>query len=121
MASIKLNLSGHDNAALSAEGFTFPGALHVNLADEDLEKKVAKFIVGLGIGSGDYVIAAAPGLAPLALIVQAVIHGLTGQFFAVQLLVRQEDGSFTPGRVVDLQGLRNDTARGNHRQDVVVL
>lgn len=121
MATIKLNLSGHDNVHLDAAGFKFPGAMHINLADEDLEEKIAKFIVSLGIGSGDYVVCAAPGLAPLALIVQAIVHGLTGQFYALQLMVREADGSFTPGRVIDLQNVRNNAARAKLRDKVVVL
>ena len=121
MAIVKINLSGHDNAALNDLGFTFPGALHVDLSQDDCAQKVAQFVMGLGIGSGDTVYLAAPGLAPLALMVAATIHGLCGTFPFIQPLVRQADGTFVPGPVVDLQGLRNDTARGKGRQDVVVL
>ena len=121
MAIVKLNLSGHNNADLAELGYTFPGALHVDLADTDCAQKVAQFVGGLGIGSGDTVYLASPGLAPLALIVAATIHGISGQFPFIQPLVRQPDGTFVPGPVLDLQALRNKTARGVHRQDVVVL
>lgn len=121
MAIVKLNLSGHDNADLGAMGFTFPGAIHCDLSDPDVAQKVATFVIGLGLGGGDTVHLAAPGLAPLALMVVSTIHGLTGTFPFIQPLVRQPDGTFAPGPVVDLQGLRNDTARGKGRKDVVVL
>lgn len=121
MAIVKLNLSGHDNADLSALGYIFPGAIHCDLSQPDVSQKVAAFVSGLNIGSGDTVYLAAPGLAPLALMVAATIHGLCGTFPFIQPLVRQADGTFAPGPVVDLQGLRNDIARSGHRQDVVVL
>lgn len=121
MAIVKINLSGHQNQDLADLGFVFPGAIHVNLQDDDVAQKVATFVAGLGIGSGDTVTIAAPGLAPLALMVAATIHGLCGTFPFIQPLVRQQDGTFVPGPVIDLQGLRNNVARSGHRQDVVVL
>lgn len=121
MSIIKINLSGHDNQTLTDLGFKFVGALHVDLSQPDVSQKVATFVAGLNIGSGDTVYLAAPGLAPLALMVAATIHGLCGTFPFIQPLVRQADGTFQPGPIVDLQGLRNDIARSGHRQDVVVL
>jgi len=117
---VKLNLSGHQNQDLADLGFDFVGALHVDLQDQDLCQKIAKFLAP-HIGSGDTVTVALPGLAPLAAIVLTTIHGLCGQFPTIQPLVRQQDGSFSPGPTVDLQAFRNDVARGGHRQDVVVL
>lgn len=120
MAKVKLNLSGHANQSLDDLGFVFPGALHVDLTDPDLGAKVANFLSPL-MGSGDQVLIALPGLSPLASIVLAVIHGLTGQFPQVQPLIRQADGSFVAGNPLDLQSLRNDVARADHRQGVVKL
>lgn len=120
MSIVKINLSGHDNQALTDLGFKYVGALHVDLTDADLCQKVAKFLAPL-VGSGDTVTVALPGLAPLAAIVLTTIHGLSGQFASIQPLVRQQDGTFVPGPVTDLQAFRNTVARGNHRQDVVVL
>jgi hypothetical protein len=121
MAIIKINLSGHDNQALTDQGFIFPGALHCNLSDPDVAQKVATWVADIGISSGDTVTIAAPGLAPLALMVAATIHGLTGTFPFIQPLVRDTDGAFVPGPVIDLQGLRNDVVRKLHRQDIVEL
>jgi hypothetical protein len=121
MAHLKLNLSGHDNPHLNAEGFVFPGALHVNLADPELKTKLITFVVGLGVSSGDSVEVVLPGLAPLASRILVILHGLTGQFpFEVDLL-RQEDGSFAPLPADDLQAFRNDVARAQHRQGAIVL
>lgn len=120
MAIVKLNLSGHYNHSLDVLGFDFPGVLHVDLTDEELCQKVAHFLASM-VGSGDTVTVVLPGLAPLAAIVITAIHGLSGQFPSLQPLVRQQDGTFVPGPVTDLQAFRNTVARGNHRQDVVVL
>lgn len=122
MAVVKINLSGHQNDDLTAMGFIFPGAIHCDLSQPDVAQKVAAYVASLGIGSGDTVTIATPGLAPLALMVATVIHGLTGQFPIIQPLIRDAaTGTFTPGPIVDLQSLRNDVARGKHRPDVVVL
>lgn len=121
MTHLKFNLSGHQNQDLANLGFIFPGAIHCNLADDDVAQKVATFISTLNIGSGDTITIAAPGLSALTLMVCATIHGLTGSFPFLQLLVRQQDGSFVPGSIVDLQSLRNNVARGGHRSDIVVL
>lgn len=119
MAHVKLNLSGHANAALEAAGFAFPGVLHVDPADPSLPQKVTAFLAPL-VSSGDVVTVALPGMTQLAALVLAVIHGLSGQFPTVQPLVRAEDGQFAPGPTTDLQALRNDVARSN-RQQVINL
>lgn len=121
MAIVKINLSGHQNQDLADMGFVFPGALHIDLQDDDVAQKVATFVAGLGIGSGDTVTIAAPGLAPLALMVAATIHGLTGTFPFLVMLARQSDGTFAVAQTLDLQELRNVTARGKERQNIIKL
>lgn len=118
---IKLNMSGHVNPALEEMGYINLG-LHVDLADPELPNKIAE-ILTRHISSGDTVTVSLPGLAPLAAIVLATIHGLSGHFPKVIALVRQSDGSFQPCEPFDLQGLRNDVARKKHRDqgDLVVL
>jgi len=118
MAVIKLNLSGHANEHLDQMGFAFPGTLHVDLSDPELGQKLTNFLSPL-MGSGDHVVVALPGLAPLAALVLTIIHGLTGSFPTVQPLVRGESG-FVPGPQIDLQTLRNDVARAS-RKDVIIL
>jgi hypothetical protein len=118
MAVIKLNLSGHANEHLDQMGFAFPGTLHVDLSDPELGQKLTNFLSPL-MGSGDHVVVALPGLAPLAALVLTIIHGLTGSFPTVQPLVRGESG-FVPGPQIDLQTLRNDVARAS-RKDIIVL
>jgi hypothetical protein len=118
MAIIKLNLSGHTNENLDQMGFTFPETLHVDLSDPDLGQKLTDFLAPL-ITSGDQVVVALPGLAPLAALVLVIIHGLTGTFPVIQPLVRGQSG-FTPAPQIDLQTLRNDVAR-TARKDVIVL
>ena len=115
MALVKLNLSGHKNALLEEQGFIFPGSLQVDLADAKLPEKVTEFLRPL-VSSEDIVVIAAPGLAPLALIVTAVIHGLTGSFPVIVPPIRGEDG-FKPGAQLSLQEVRNDVAR-KAREDV---
>jgi len=107
----KLNLSGHENAKLKDLGFEFPGVLHVDLADPETPEKITAFLVKLGITSEDKVIVALPGLAPLAAIVITALHGLTGYFPDVQLMVKSESG-FVPGLTVDLNEVRTN-ARAN--------
>ena len=118
MAVVKLNLSGHTNEYLDQMEFVFPGVLHVDLADPELTVKLTNFLAPL-MGSGDQVVVALPGLAPLAALVLVIIHGLTGNFPTIQPLVRGESG-FVPGPQIDLQTLRNDVAR-TARKDVIVL
>jgi len=118
MAVIKLNLSGHANEHLDQMGFAFPGTLHVDLSDPELGQKLTNFLSPL-MGSGDHVVVALPGLAPLAALVITIIHGLTGTFPTVQPLIRS-DSVFVPGPQIDLQSLRNDIARAS-RKDVIIL
>jgi hypothetical protein len=119
MAHVKLNMSGHLNQHLDAMGFTNPGALDVNLADPELPEKVVEFIRPL-VGSGDVVTVALPGLAPLATLVLVAIHGLSGSFPTMQPLINKGTEGFVPAPPVDLQSLRNKTAR-TAREGVVSL
>jgi hypothetical protein len=121
MAILKINLSGHQNSVLEAEGYLFPGALQIDLNDEATPVKVAEFIANLGVGSGDVVHLALPGLSPLTYMATVILHGLTGSFPFVQVLVRQPDGQYVKGPLIDGQLLRNDVARGALRQDVIKL
>ena len=117
---IKLNLSGHENEHLTKLGFTFPGALHVDLADPELPNKVVEFLKKeCGLSSGDTVIIAPPGLAFLAVLTIAAIHGLTGTFPSIIPLIRSKEG-FVPGEEIPLQDFRNDIARSS-RENIVEL
>ena len=118
MAIRKLNLSGHDNADLASQNFdTFK--LQVDLADPSLQDKTLKFLIDtVGLKSDDTVIMAAPGLAPLAILIVTQVHGITGSFPTLVPLVRGSDG-FTPGNPMDLQSVRM-SARMD-RADVTVL
>ena len=118
MAIRKLNLSGHDNDDLAAMDFvTFK--LQVDLSDPKLQDKTLKFLVDqVGLSSDDTVTLAAPGLAPLAILLIAQIHGLTGSFPTVVPLVRGSDG-FTPGTALDLQSIRMNARMD--RSDLTVL
>jgi hypothetical protein len=119
---IKINLSGHENAALAALGFSFNGALQVDLADPELLGKVVNYlrqVEGLNSGDGQITIVL-PGLAPLAAITLAAVHGITGCFPIIQPMVRGANGSFEPGQWWDLQTYRNDIARCS-RSNIVVL
>ena len=121
MATIKLNLSGHDNAELAELGF-ITHKLHVDLADPNLCQKVAGFLADTcGVGSSDTVQLALPGLGALAVIVCTAVHGLTGQHGTIFPLVRNADGSFSPAAPIDLQSFRNDLVRSKHREGVVIL
>lgn len=115
---IKLNLSGHQNAALAEMGFDFPGNLHVDLSDPKLAEKLTAFLTPL-MGSGDTVHLAAPGLAPLAVLTITIIHGLTGHFPVLVPLVRGKEG-FVPAEPIRLEDIRNDVARVT-REDTIVL
>ena len=94
MALIKLNLSEHSNSNLDELGYIFPGSLMVDLKDETLPQKIVEFLSNY-ITSGDRVQCTLPGLAPLAVIVTAAIHGITGTFPCVTMLKREETG-FVP-------------------------
>jgi len=107
--TVKINLSGHANPELERLGFLFPGAIQVDLADPELAQKLVNFLRP-HISSADVVIVALPGLAPLAALTVAVIHGLSGTFPTIQPLIRGESG-FVPGPCQDLQELRNSVAR----------
>jgi hypothetical protein len=117
MAVVKLNLSGHDNPALKAQGFN-TYKLQVDLADPNLPNKVVEFLSPL-VSSADVVHVALPGLSNLSAIVLAALHGLTGTMPSIQMLIRGDDG-FIPGPLLDLQSFRNDVARTT-REGVVVL
>lgn len=116
---IKLNLSGHANKHLDEMGFITPGSLHVDLADPNLPEKLIKFLGELIPPDGDQVQVVLPGLSPLAALVIAAIHGMTGSFPVVVPMIRQADGSFLPGEGWDLQQIR-DAARQS-RQGTIVL
>ena len=116
---IKLNLSGHENEALSKMGFLFPGALHVDLADPELGNKIVNFLKECGLHSGSVVTIAVPGLSPLAVLIVTAIHGMTGTFPSVVPLIRSKEG-FTPGEQVSLQDFRNEIARTS-RKNIVEL
>jgi hypothetical protein len=105
MELIKLNLSGHENAHLADLGFKHPGVLHVDLTDPNLAQKICDFLLQLGISSDSKVVIALPGLAPLAALIIATIHGLTGDFPIIQTLVRGDEG-FVPGPLMDLNAIR---------------
>jgi hypothetical protein len=94
--------------------------LHVDLADPNLSDKVRDFIIDLGVNSEDVVHIAPPGLAPLALIVSSVIHGITGQFPYVIMLKRTDEGFIPINPLLDLQEVRNNSVRPN-RSDMKVL
>jgi hypothetical protein len=115
MALVKLNLSGHENVELKAMGFIYPGSLHVDLGDTELFDKVTEFL-NQYVTSGDQVIIATPGLAPLACVIITSIHGLTGTFPSVQTLIRTEEAGFVPGQVIKLQDLRNGVARKTRKE-----
>ena len=118
MAIRKLNLSGHDNKNLADQGFT-TFKLQVDLSDPNLQDKTLSFLVNtVGLSSDDTVMLAAPGLAPLAILLVAQIHGLTGSFPTVVPLVRGSDG-FTPGTALDLQNIRMNARMD--RSDLTVL
>jgi hypothetical protein len=114
----KLNLSGHENAQLAEMGFEFPGSLQVNLSDPQTPQKVADFLVSLGISSEDQILLVLPGLAPLAALVISIIHGLTGTFPVIQLMVKGDSG-FVPGFTVDLNEVRTN-ARANRRGTIIM-
>jgi hypothetical protein len=116
---VKLNLSGHENETLKAQGYE-THILHVDLADSELPTKVVEFLKPY-INSGDTVQVVLPGLAPLGAIVLTAIHGLSGHFPTLTPLIRGEGGAgFVPGSPLDLQDFRNEVGRTS-REGVVVL
>jgi hypothetical protein len=117
MALVKLNISGHENKFLAEQGFVFVGPLHVDLADPLLGEKVVSFLSEY-VTSEDLVEVCLPGLAALSYYVVVALHGLTGQFPRLVAMVRTPDGEFIPAPPVDMQELRNATARANRRNVV---
>jgi len=117
----KINLSGHYNEELAKEGFSFPGALQVDLADADLNQKVSNWLNENlpEVGSGDTVKIAPPGLPRLRDIVVAWCHGKTGHF-PITLCPRKTEEGFVFDQEVDMQFIRNELARPS-REGVVEL
>jgi hypothetical protein len=116
---LKLNLSGHPNEKLSEMGYLYLGALHVDLADVDLPNKILDWLKPY-LDNADTVTICPPGLAPLSLIMVTVIHGATGHFPKLMSLVKTEEGFVPNENIIDLQNLRNEIAR-KERKDVVML
>ena len=119
MALVKLNLSGHANAQLEDLGYIFPGSLQVDLSDSELPQKIVDFLSNY-ITSGDVVQCVLPGLAPLAAITLAAIHGISGSFATIVPMIRGAEG-FTPGEPLNLQDFRNNVARSKGRANVIEL
>ena len=118
--TIKINLSGHFNEGLAEEGFTFPGALQVDLADPELVSKVSEWLdQNIPVSSEDTVEIALPGLPILRDIVVAWLHGRTGAF-PVTRCPRRTDNGFVFDQRLDLQEIRNEIGRKS-REGVVVL
>ena len=115
---VKLNLSGHENETLKAQGYE-THILHVDLADSELPTKVVNFLKPY-INSGDTVQVVLPGLAPLAAIVLTAIHGLSGHFPSVIMLKREETGFVPINPPLYLQDFRNNVAREN-RNNIINL
>ncbi len=119
MAIKKLNLSGHFNQELSDLGYIFPGTIQVDVTDPETPAKVVGFLRNL-IESGDVVYVALPGLTFLSAITLTAIQGISGNFPFLVTLVRDADGKFVPSEPLDLQDFRNNVARAN-REQVIVL
>lgn len=118
--NIKINLSGHANQALTDAGYIFPGVLHVDPTNPgNAVDTLISVFRDLGIGSGTTVHIAVPGMSTLAVLTVSVLHGLTGQLPFVTYLVRNQDGTFGIGGNIDLQSVRNDSARVS--RDGVIL
>ena len=123
MKEIKLNLSGHFNSGLESLGFTFPGTIQVDLAQDQIElvKKLTSLLKEFGVTTDSVVTIALPGLSGLAILVVLSCHGLTGNFPKIQPLVRQENGSFEPSVTEwDSENLRNNISR-TMRDSVIML
>ena len=112
MSILKFNLCGHTNPLLTEEGF-IDLPIQVDLADTELEVQLVKFFQEKGVKTNSVVTIVAPGLAPLALSVMVVLHGMTGQFPNIQLLIRNRDGLFELGVCKDMHLIRNNVARIN--------
>lgn len=116
----KINLSGHYNEGLSQEGFTFPGALQVDLGDKDLDKKVCDWLdENIEVKGGDTIEIAPPGLPRLRDIVICWVHGRTGHF-PTTVCPRKTDEGFVFDQKVDMHHIRNDVARKS-REGVVEI
>jgi small ligand-binding sensory domain FIST len=123
MKEIKLNLSGHFNSGLESLGFTFPGTIQVDLAQDQIElvRKLTTLLKEFGVTTDSVVTIALPGLSGLAMLVVLSCHGLTGQFPLIQPLVKQADNSFAPTvEVWNSENLRNNISR-TMRDNVIVL
>ena len=115
---VKINLSGHPNNYLKRKGFIYPANLEIDLNDEDLFYKIVGFLRKY-IKGGDKVIVALPGLPALAVYIVTAIHGITGTFPSMQMMVGKETG-YEPGKTHPLNDYRNKVAR-RARKNVVKL
>ena len=115
----KLNLSGHPNPILEAQGFVTLG-LQVDLS-QGYEVVFGKVITLLKdqLDPSSQATIVLPGLAPLAAIVMVAVHAITGSFPIVVPIARIE-GQFLPtGEEWDAQSSRNGARP--QRDGVVVL
>ena len=103
--TILLNMSGHPNPGLAQMGF-IDLPLQVDLTDPALPGRLTQLLHD-HIGDDADVVVALPGLAPLAALVLAIIHGLTGGFPRIQTLIR-DGANWVPGPVLDLNQIRSD-------------
>lgn len=116
----KLNLSGHENRHLKAEGFVDVPSPHVDLNDEDFYEKVTDWLVP-HIRGASHVEAVLPGLKELHAACIVIIHGMTGQFpTTVRMRLDDETKEFVPYRKTDLHRIRNQAARIK-RSNIVML
>jgi len=121
-STVKLNLSGHENEELEKRGFTFPGAIHVDLASPTFVEDLVEFLKAQGIGSGTVVHIAFPGLTPLAIWLLVAIHGLTGRFpIWYRLMYDKADRCHRlVDEGLDLSDVRNEI-RSSARENVIEL
>jgi len=119
MQQIKLNLSGHENQVLKAEGFVDVPSPHVNLNDASMYAKLTEYIEPYVQGASEVCIVL-PKLQEIAVALVIIIHGLTGRFPNVVRLRRDSDGEYRIAFVQNLHALRNNVAR-TRRKLVVVL
>ena len=115
----KINLSGHPNPVLEAQGFMTLG-LQVDLA-EGYEVVFCKVVTVLNdcLDPSMQATIVLPGLAPLAAIVMVAVHSITGSFPVVVPVARIE-GQFLPtGEEWNAQASRNGARP--QRDGVVVL
>lgn len=122
MRDIKLNMSGHFNQSLADMGYIFPGTIQVDLSGDPktIVTRLTIFLKDNGVSTDSVVTVALPGLSGLSMLLIAAIHGLTGNFPFVTPLIRQQDGSFTPGETWDVTSLRNEVAR-TMRDDLIEM